>query len=332
MTDTSGGEPAVADVLTAINGLRVNGPAPVRALREDVLALGNRTRRLIDGLRGDMEQRFGLLMDAIADLRAGLEPHSRAIRDAQARSSSPPACSPPAPRSAPAGPGPDWRTDCIHVGKNGTLASGRREPAHRPGHHRDGLARIYGISPGFPGTERIMTEAFTRKPSGHRPPHAPATAADVMRPALTTIEPGGHVAAAAYLMKHAGVTALVVVDDDQAKQPAGIITEADIVQAVADGKDVNNVRIRALLTTHPTVISPATSIRDAARSMMTWHVRHLPVAGEAGLIGMLDITDVCAALRDPPQDNQPASRDRHTPGQPGSGRTHPTSGQERRCA
>jgi CBS domain-containing protein len=315
MTDTSAGEPAIADVLTAINGLRVNGPEPVRALREDVLALGNRTQRLIDGLRGDMEQRFGLLMDAIADLRAGLEPHSGA-----------------APRSAPAGPGPGWRTDCIHVGKNGTLASGRREPAHRPGHHRDGLARIYGISPEFPGTERIMTEAFTRKPSGHRQPHAPATAADVMRPAPATIEPGGHMAAAAYLMKHAGVTALVVVDDNQAKQPVGIITEADIVQAVADGKDVNSVRIRALLTTHPTVISPATSIRDAARFMMTGHVRHLPVTGEAGLIGMLDITDVCAALRDPPQDNQPASRGRHTPGQPGSGRTHPTSGQERRCA
>jgi CBS domain-containing protein len=176
-----------------------------------------------------------------------------------------------------------------------------------------------------------MTEAFTHKPSVHRPPHAPATAADVMRPALTTIEPGGHVAAAAYLMKHVGVTALVVVDD-QAKQPIGIITEADIVQAVADGKDVNDLRIVALLTTHPTVINPATSIRGAARSMMTGQVRHLPVAGGAGLIGMLDITDVCAALPDPPQDNQPASRGRHTPGQPGSDRTHRTSEQERPCA
>ena len=75
-----------------------------------------------------------------------------------------------------------------------------------------------------------MTEAFIQKPSVHRPPHAPATAADVMRPALTTIEPRGHVAAAAYLMKHAGVTALVVVDDDQAKQPVGIITEAQCVE------------------------------------------------------------------------------------------------------
>jgi CBS domain-containing protein len=94
-----------------------------------------------------------------------------------------------------------------------------------------------------------MTEAFTQKRSVHRPPHAPATAADVMRPAPATIGPRDHVAAAAYLMKHAGVTALVVVDDDQAKQPVGIITEADIVQAVADGKDLNDVRIRALITT-----------------------------------------------------------------------------------
>src|SRR5258707_5913576 len=133
-----------------------------------------------------------------------------------------------------------------------------------------------------------MTEAFTQKPSVHRPPHAPATAADVMRPALTTIEPRGHVAAAAYLMKHAGVTALVVVDDDQAKQPVAIITEADIVQAVADGKDVNDVRIRALITTHPTVINAGTSIRDAARSMMTGHVRQLPVAGEAGNLQRLE--------------------------------------------
>ena len=81
MTDTSGGEPTIAEVLTAINGLRVNGPEPVRALREDILTLGNRTRRLIDGLRGDIEQRFGLLMAAIADLRADLEAHSGATRD-----------------------------------------------------------------------------------------------------------------------------------------------------------------------------------------------------------------------------------------------------------
>jgi len=51
-----------------------------------------------------------------------------------------------------------------------------------------------------------------------RPP-APATVTDVMRPPLTTVERTAHVAAAAYLMKHAGTTALVVLDE-QAGRPA----------------------------------------------------------------------------------------------------------------
>jgi CBS domain-containing protein len=51
-----------------------------------------------------------------------------------------------------------------------------------------------------------------------------------------TVEQQAHVAAAAYLMKHTGTTALMVLDPD-AGQPAGIITEADIARAVADGKD-----------------------------------------------------------------------------------------------
>ncbi len=79
---------------------------------------------------------------------------------------------------------------------------------------------------------------------------APATAADVMRPPLTTVEQQAHVAAAAYLMKHAGTTALTVVDP-QTGQLTGIITEADIAHAVADGKDVNSTRIYQLLTSSP---------------------------------------------------------------------------------
>src|SRR5262245_53948465 len=199
-----------------------------------------------------------------------------------------------APRSARAGAG-------VACGKFGSAfaggaihrSSGRRGPAApaiSPGHRARESRR------GSPETEQIMTEAFTQKPPVRRPPHAPATAADVTRPAPATIEPHAHVAAAAYLMKHAGVTALVVVDDDHARQPVGIITEADIVQAVADGKDVNDLRIRALMTTHLTVITAATSIRDVARSMVTGHFRHLLVAGEAGLIGMVDIPEACAAL------------------------------------
>ena len=52
-----------------------------------------------------------------------------------------------------------------------------------------------------------------------------------------------HVAAAAYLMKHASATALVVLDGQWPGRPAGIITKADIARAAAAGADLNNVRI-----------------------------------------------------------------------------------------
>jgi CBS domain-containing protein len=140
-----------------------------------------------------------------------------------------------------------------------------------------------------------MTESLTQSPS-----HGPLTAADVMRPALSTIEPEDHAAAAAYLMRHAGATALVVVDDERARRPLGLVTEADIVRAVADKKDLEQIRIRDLMTKEPTVITADTSVREAAESMLAGHFRHLPVVGDAGLIGIVDIGDVCRALLESP--------------------------------
>ena len=75
---------------------------------------------------------------------------------------------------------------------------------------------------------------------------AAATVADVMHPPLATVTQHDHVAAAAYLMKHTGTAALLVTDA-QTGRPAGIITEADIAHAIADGKDVNDVRVRAVM-------------------------------------------------------------------------------------
>ena len=141
-----------------------------------------------------------------------------------------------------------------------------------------------------------MAETSAQQPPGQQHRH-PATVGDVMRPPLTTVDQNDHVAAAAYLMRHAGATALVVLDG-QTNQPLGIITEADIVHTVADGKDVNEVRIRDVMTTGPIVVSAETSIPDAAEMMTTGHFRHLPVVGDAGLTGIVDIRDVCRALLD----------------------------------
>ena len=144
-----------------------------------------------------------------------------------------------------------------------------------------------------------MTDAIAHESSA-QPKRAPVTVADVMRPPATTLDQNDHAAAAAYLMKHVGATALVVLDGQETNRPIGIVTEADIVHAVADGKDVNDVRIHDLMTDAPTVIRATTSIRDAARIMTNDRFRHLPVVDDAGLIGMVDIAAICGALLDPP--------------------------------
>jgi len=133
-------------------------------------------------------------------------------------------------------------------------------------------------------------------PAQHSAP-PPATVADVMHPPVTTVEQNDHVAGAAYMMKRAGATALVVTQA-RTREPVGIITEADISHLVADGKNPNDVRIFQLMTARPAVVTTTTSIRDAAKVMVSGRFRHLPVMGDPGLVGIVDITDICRALLD----------------------------------
>ena len=143
-----------------------------------------------------------------------------------------------------------------------------------------------------------MDQIITGVPAQETPPHPradAAAAAGITRPPLPTVTPYDHVAAAAYLMKHAGTTALIVTDA-QTGQPAGIITQVDIARAIAGGKDLNDVRVHAVMTTRPALTT--TSVRDAAKNMNAGHYRHLPVTGDTGtgLLAVAHITDMCRAL------------------------------------
>jgi CBS domain-containing protein len=149
-----------------------------------------------------------------------------------------------------------------------------------------------------------MSDASAEQPPVH-PTQSQATVADVMRKPLTTVEQNDHVAAAAYVMRHNHASALIVLDA-QANQPIGIITEADITRTVADRKDMNEVRIHELMTARPTVIKPATSVFEAARIMTSARFRHLPVVDDGGLVGVVDVADVCRALVDPAFAQPPA--------------------------
>jgi CBS domain-containing protein len=90
---------------------------------------------------------------------------------------------------------------------------------------------------------------LARSPVPHPAPPQ-ATVTDVMQPPVTTVEQNDHVAAAAYLMKRANATALIVTQA-QTSQPVGIIIDATVPRAVADGKNPNGVRTYELMTTNP---------------------------------------------------------------------------------
>ena len=65
--------------------------------------------------------------------------------------------------------------------------------------------------------------------------------------ATTTVGQYDHVAAARYLMRRAGTTALTVLDGQQSNEPIGCVTETDVAAALAQGKDLNETRIRDLI-------------------------------------------------------------------------------------
>jgi CBS domain-containing protein len=140
-----------------------------------------------------------------------------------------------------------------------------------------------------------MAEAAA--PNSSRPPQ-PATVGDIMESALTTAHATDHIAAAAYLMKHAGTSALVVLDAET-DRPVGIVTDTDVAHVVADGKDVDDVRISDVMTSDPTTVGTGTTVREAAELMVAGRFRHLPVVDGSGIAGIVDVSTVCRALLGP---------------------------------
>jgi predicted transcriptional regulator len=80
----------------------------------------------------------------------------------------------------------------------------------------------------------IVTDAPSQQPAQLS---TLAIVANVMWPPLTTADQDDHAAATAYLMKHAGASALMVLHAHTG-QPIDIITEKDIAHVAADVKDL----------------------------------------------------------------------------------------------
>jgi CBS domain-containing protein len=77
---------------------------------------------------------------------------------------------------------------------------------------------------------------------------------------------------------------------------AGIVTERDIVRAVANGKDCKAVRIKDVMTTNLIVSKSGDDLDYVMAVMIQNGIRHLPVVEETGLVGMLSMRDVVRVL------------------------------------
>ncbi len=119
---------------------------------------------------------------------------------------------------------------------------------------------------------------------------------DVMTQATVTESPQDSIRSAAERMWRQQTGSLVITEDGQL---AGIITERDLLRAVALGADPDKTTVDDAMTTEVYTVPPDMPLQEAAREMATRWIRHLPVveAGKLlGVVSMRDVTGVFAAM------------------------------------
>ena len=116
------------------------------------------------------------------------------------------------------------------------------------------------------------------------------TVGQVMRQP-TTIEPGAHLAAAAYVIEHRHDPALVVVSHDT-HEPVAMITDAEITRAVAHRRDLENTRVKEVARRKLVPVRADATVEDAARLMVSQRVHHLPVVDDHGVVGVVGLRDL----------------------------------------
>jgi CBS domain-containing protein len=105
---------------------------------------------------------------------------------------------------------------------------------------------------------------------------------------LLTVDAGLTLAQVAERMVEREVGAALVLEGEQL---AGIVTERDVLRAVARGAR-DEALVRDLMTTDPETIDPGETTQHAATLMMHGGFRHLPVTDGGAVVGILSIRDL----------------------------------------
>ncbi len=95
-------------------------------------------------------------------------------------------------------------------------------------------------------------------------------------------------------MVERGVGAVVVVEGEAI---AAILTERDVMKAVAAGKD-GAAPVSEWMTRHPETVEPEDTTDHASSLMIHGGFRHLPVVEGAKAVGMVSIRDLMRVALD----------------------------------
>ena len=114
-----------------------------------------------------------------------------------------------------------------------------------------------------------------------------ATVAEVMNRNVLSVDPTASIGEAAEKMMDEGVGAVVVMED--MVRLVGIVTERDILRAVAQRARAAEARVRQWMTESVITIDPETTVDYAAKMMFERNFRHLPVTKDGRLLGIVSL-------------------------------------------
>lgn len=110
---------------------------------------------------------------------------------------------------------------------------------------------------------------------------------------VVSCPPSTSVRQAAGLMNERGVGGLLIVDSN--KKLLGVFTERDILRRViVKGLDPELTTVADVQTTSVVTCLPETSLEECSAIMTAKRIRHLPVADEKTVYGVVTIGDILA--------------------------------------
>ena len=117
-----------------------------------------------------------------------------------------------------------------------------------------------------------------------------ATVKDVMSTPLETVSAETTVMEAIQQMREKDINALLV-----KTTPRAIISSTDVLDAIADGRNVSELQVADVMTTDVETASPDLFMEEVAAMMTTYGIKHLPVVDD-DYVGMVSSTDITAYL------------------------------------